>query len=476
MLGATNPFEARGLDPELAAKLGAGIVNGMVAFDYLDRGVLQYRKFRTREKRFFIKPEGRRKRLWLLDVLRELLDALPDLGPDAFLVIVEGEHDAITAVQIGAAYVVSVPNGSCSKRTRESVLVRDDAAFDYLWGDDEKLIPEIDRFSRIILAVDGDEAGMILRDELAIRIGEERCWCVSYPERTKDLNDVLLRYGPEAARKVLRDAKPMRPGHLIKPSEIPPSRFVQAYTTGLTGLDPLLKIVRPEFIVVTGVPSSGKGVFIRSMCYRLAERYGLKTAFCTPEDPAHRLKREMLRFGMRASRHPTKEDQERSIEFADKHFRISSLPEDKDLTIDVLKSEMTSAVMEHDCQLFVMDPWNEICHDLGGLTETLYIEGVLPKITKHVRRLGLAMFIAAHPRKVAPGETVDLYHINGSANWRNKADHGIVLSRAEGENGEPSDVVEVAVRKTKDHETMGVPGKTTLRYNRDAADYEDVLR
>ena len=38
---------------------------------------------------------------------------------------------------------------------------------------------------KIILAVDGDNPGNNLRDDLAVRIGAHRCWFVKYPLESK---------------------------------------------------------------------------------------------------------------------------------------------------------------------------------------------------------------------------------------------------------------------------------------------------
>ncbi|CAD6266732.1 unnamed protein product [Miscanthus lutarioriparius] len=65
--------------------------------------------------------------------------------------------------------------------------------------------------SRIILATDDDHPGQALAEELARRLGKERCWRVKWPKKNdtdtcKDANEVLMFLGPQALRKVI-DAK-----------------------------------------------------------------------------------------------------------------------------------------------------------------------------------------------------------------------------------------------------------------------------
>lgn len=388
----------------------------------------------------------------------------------------EGEPDALSALQGWGGYAVSIPNGSISHRTEPGKLIADDTAFSFLWGKDLRLIPELLQFDRIILAMDSDVPGQIMRDELAIRIGPGRCWIIEYPQGCKDLNDVLLRHGSEAVRFVLEHARPMRPGRLLKPSEIPLPRYTQTFSSGWPFLDQRLMLTRPELVVVTGIPGHGKGVFLRTLCYHLAEQYGLRTAFWTPEDPAHRVRRDMKRFAMRRNMHPSPEEQAAAEKWYDDHFMISELGDDDRPTVGRIIEEMEAAVLHHNCQSFVVDPWNCILHQKGNSSDTEYIADALEEFKAKMRMLGIILFIAAHPTKVRKGETVDLYSINGSANWYNKCEHGIIVDRFIGQDGDPLDIVEIYIQKCKDQETMGKPGKVEMKYDPAKADYAEHKR
>lgn len=456
-------FADRGLDLEIASRMGARFERGKFLFDYTRDGVLRFRKIRTQDKQFFIEPSGQKLQLWNLDAVRGLPSPV-----GASLTLVEGEFDAIAVAQAAGGYVVSVPNGAAGRRSEGDIIIAEDKRFSYLW-EDEKLIPEIEQFDKVILATDADEPGMILRDELAIRIGETRCWYVTWPVGCKDANDVLQRHGAEALRQALAEAKPMRPGHLVKPSDIPPAPMKMAYSSGWGFLDRHLMFVRPELVIVTGEPGHGKGQFLRCLAFHLARAHGWRTAFLTPEDPAHRLKRDMRVFSMPRFAGP--EQQREAIEWIDQHFRISRPPDDADLTLDVVEREMESAALHHNCQVFIIDPWNEIAHRfLKWETETLYIDRVVREMKQKARRYNLVLIIAAHPHKLPEGKQPDLWSISGSAAWRNKADHGIILARA----NEHSREVELIVEKCKDHSTMGVPGRVWLEFDASRCDYRLV--
>lgn len=477
-------FEARGLDIEVAARMGARFDRGAFRFDYTRDGSFLYAKVRTPDKQFRIEPSGRRMQFWNLDALRGFEGRRREQGE--FLVVTEGEFDAIAVAQACGGYVVSVPNGVAGKRSEGDIIIAEDNRFSYIW-EGEQLIQELDQFDKIVLCVDGDDPGMILRDELALRIGETRCWYVTYPGGCKDANDVLRTYGADALRKLIGEARPMRPGFLVKPSDVPPRSLSQNFSTGFGWtqdrregvLDPHLMLERPELMVVTGEPGHGKGQFIRCMTFHLAEKHGWRTAYLTPEDPAHRVKRDMMRFAKRAyfealmgdqpHWNSTREQDRQAEEWVDACFRISMPPEDEPITIEMVEREMEAAALHHNCQVFVLDPWNEVEHVMNrGELETQYVERTLRRLLRKMRRLNLVLIIAAHPTKIGDGEKVSLYKISGSSNWKNKCQHGVIVRKL------TDNVAEIEVEKSKDWERMGQPGKIGMRFDRWRCDYRYV--
>ncbi|KAF6173144.1 hypothetical protein GIB67_028442 [Kingdonia uniflora] len=65
--------------------------------------------------------------------------------------------------------------------------------------------------TRIILATDGDAPGQALAEELARRLGKERCWRVKWPKKNeaedfKDANEVLMCLGANKLKQVIMEA------------------------------------------------------------------------------------------------------------------------------------------------------------------------------------------------------------------------------------------------------------------------------
>lgn len=467
-------FEARKLDVETAVKMGAKFEAGKFLFEYQVNGTTRFRKIRTQDKKFWIEPSGQPLALWNIDALRDLPSPVGEP-----LVITEGEFDAIAVAQAWGGYVVSVPNGAAEAKTKAPVLIAEDAQFSYLWGEDERLHKEVDQFDKIILLTDDDKPGRTLRDELALRLGEHRCWRVSYPKGCKDANDVLVKCSASLLREIINNAVPMRPGSLVSPTEAPPNPNTVFFETGWARLNKHMRLVVPELCVITGIPGHGKSQWVRALTFHLAEQHGWRIGYLTPEDPPHRLVRDMKRFSQRRymrvyggepTYRMTAEQEAASLKWIDDHFRICVPNEDDPLTLDFLEAEMASAALHHGCKAFVLDPWNELTHERGRRTDTEYIEQSLVRLKRKCRRWGLILFIVAHPTKLEDGEKPTLYSISGSANWRNKSDHGVVIHRPLPD----SEFVSVTIGKSKDHETMGVPGDVWMKFNRLDSDYVEV--
>ena len=64
----------------------------------------------------------------------------------------------------------------------------------------------------------------------------------------------------------------------------------------------------------------------------------------------------------------------------------------------------------------------------GAKSDTMKIGDVLAEIELCAHRTGLLIFVVVHPSKPQKGEQIDsLYNASGSAEFRNRADYGLVL-------------------------------------------------
>jgi twinkle protein len=173
-------IERRGLDHEMAVRYGlytakplkGGAVEAdrsgnVLAFPYVERGVVVAEKYRAlMQKKFWQRPGGRRT-FWNSDVLD---DPALERGENP-LIVTEGEPDALAAICCGFPFAVSVPDGAPKAHDSGDLSPMDPAQeqsgkFEFLWNNRDRLR----RIKRFILAVDGDAPGGRLRAELVRRL------------------------------------------------------------------------------------------------------------------------------------------------------------------------------------------------------------------------------------------------------------------------------------------------------------------
>jgi len=168
-----------------------------IAFTYRRDGVVVGCKYREVDKKFS-QEANTEKIFYGLDDIKRAQD----------IIIVEGEIDKLSMDEAGYRNCVSVPDGAPPKVSIKIPDRDQDKKYQYLWNCKDYL----DSASRIILATDADPPGQALAEELARRLGKERCWRVKWPKKNetdtcKDANEVLMFLGPQALRKVIEDAE-----------------------------------------------------------------------------------------------------------------------------------------------------------------------------------------------------------------------------------------------------------------------------
>ena len=400
----------------------------------------------------------------------KILYGLDDLTED-WAVIVEGECDKLALDAAGITNTVSVPDGAPPAGSKPS-----ETKFEYL----ATCASSLDRLTKIVLAVDSDAPGRTLEEELARRLGPERCWRVTWPENCKDANDVLMRHDSSVLRECIETAKPYPIEGILLVSDLA-GDVMQLYLEGLpggmsTGWDSVDAhyTVRPgELTIVTGIPSHGKSQFLDALAVNLAREHGWHIGICSPENlPAERhlakLAEQYTGWPFREGPTPrmSRDELIEALNWLHEHF-IFVAPEEA-LTIPALLTKAASLVSRHGIRGFVVDPWNEFEHTRpNGYTETEYISQSLGKIRRFARTHGVHVWLVAHPQKLYRQEDNSYpiptpYDISGSAHWRNKADNCLTIWRDE---NEPDSPVKLYVQKIRFRE-VGKVGLVELRWNK----------
>lgn len=410
-----------------------------------------------------------------------ILYGMDDVTGDTMF-IVEGEIDKLSLEVAGFTNCVSVPDGAPSPKAKDY-----SSKFEFLENCEEFL----SRISKFILAVDSDEPGKVLEEELARRLGRERCERVEWPEGIKDANEMLVKHGAEELRMKLKLSRPYPLSGVFEITDLY-NDIKSLYTSGIhrgalpgwPSLNELYSVRQGEWTVVTGMPGSGKSEVVDAMMVNLAENESWVFAIFSPENQpvqrhAAKLAEKYIGKPFYKSRHGERmnlAELEKAAAFLHKHFIFIS-PPDNELTIEHLLEKVRQMVLRRGVKGCVIDPWNEIDHQRPpGITETEYISAAITKIRRFARECNIHIWLVAHPAKMQKDKTTgkypvpSLYDISGSAHWRNKADNGISVFR-DISSGSP--LVEVHVQKIRFKE-IGRVGMATLEYQPASGRYKDT--
>ena len=342
--------------------------------------------------------------------------------------IVEGEMDVLSFHEAGIFNVVSVPNGATINNNNLDYL---DNCIDYFL-DKEK----------IIIAVDQDEAGEALQQELIRRLGAEICYIINF-EDVKDANEYLLKYGKEKLRETASNSKPVPLENVttFKDIENEVADFVKngfkpGYQIGIRNFDDIFSTYTSQFITVTGIPSSGKSDFVDQMVVGYNINYNWKTAFASPENAptylhAHKLLRKFWQ-GMPTRHDINGEKWNKLSQHIDDNFFFIDMER---YTLDSVLRKGAELVKRKGIKCLVIDPFNKI-RDIETKTEDVnrYTMEYLTKIETFCKKYDTLVFIIAHPTKMYRDkegniEEPTMYNIKGGGEWYDASYHGILVHR-----------------------------------------------
>lgn len=418
-----------------------------VQFNYFRNGELVNVKYRTGDKCFKL-VSGAELILWNIDAIKDSTECI----------ITEGEMDALSFIECGFDYTVSVPNGANGT--------------EYLDGYLEEYF---DNKEVIYIATDTDKKGLALRQDLQARLGAERCRIVTYGDDCKDANEHLIRYGQYSLQSRISEAEEMQVEGVFSLSDyaddldsLYANGLQQGLTIGHTNFDALCSFETGRLCVVTGIPGHGKSEFVDEMAILLNLRYGMKFAYFSPENfPVQYLLSKLVSklTGKRFERSclPFNE-YEGAKSYIDRNF--SFISPSQDFSLDEILNKAQYLVRKRGIKGLIIDPYNKIEHQIpNGMPETNYISMVLDRIITFAQKNNVLIFLVAHPRKMTKRngeinyEVPTLYDVNGSANFYNKADFGLSVFRDRVNNR-----VEVHVQKVK-FRHLGECGTAMFSYN-----------
>ena len=396
-----------------------------ICFNYYQDKKLVNIKFRAKDKDFKLSKNA--------ELIFYNIDSIKD---ENTCVIVEGEIDCLSLHEAGIYNVISVPNGAATGVLQLKYL-------DNCWQSFEGK-------TKIILATDNDEPGLKLRDELARRLGKDRCFKIDYPKDCKDCNDILVKYNKMALSLTIESAKQWPIDGVLTMDDLYQqvedyynNGYPEGIAAGIGEFDDLLKFSGGQLTVVTGSPGSGKSEFIDYISTSLSRKHGWKFGICSFENPAAihatKLMEKFVGLSFNFRKDPehrmSKSDFEEGVYLVDKYFQFINISQ-ADVTIQGILSKLRELVLRTGIKGVVIDPWNYIEHKVpDGQTETQYISEALTLIKEFALKNDVHVFLVAHPRKLMRDvktkqyPIVTMYDISGSAHFFNKTDNGLSIHR-----------------------------------------------
>lgn len=454
-----NITEAREYMPQLKEEVDT------ICFNYYRNQELINIKFRGAKKSFKMAKNG--------ELIFYNIDAIKD---EYECIITEGEIDCMSLFECGIYNAVSVPNGAA---------VAGNQRLEYL----DNCYGYFDNKSKVTLMVDNDAAGLKLRDELARRIGYDKCFIVDYPDGCKDANDVLVKKGKEDLTYIVENAKPYPIEGVVSMDDMYETvvdfyenGYPQGFSAGIGEFDRLLTFYPGQLTVVTGIPGSGKSEFVDWIMASLAKKSGWNWGICSFENPPEfhvtKLAEKFVNKSFAFRKDPN--DRMNTNEFGyaigmiDKHFKFVNISM-VDVTMDGLIAKATELVKRYGINGLLFDPWNCIEHKFTGENETKYVLECLNKLIIFLDKYKVHGILVAHPTKLQKDkstgkyEVPTLYNISGSAHFFNRTHNGFSIWRDFSTN-----MVDVHVQKVK-WSWLGTPGVATYQFDTMTRMYKQMI-
>jgi twinkle protein len=424
-----------------------------ICFNYYRDEQLINIKYRAKDKDFKLAKNA--------ELIFYNIDAIKDTTT---AIIVEGEIDALTLYECGHYNVVSVPNGAGNN------LQYLDNCYQYF-----------ENKTKVIIATDNDEPGNNLCEELARRIGKEKCHKVLYPDDCKDINDVLVKHSKAIVDNVINKAEcfPIEGIHSMEDMyedvcNYYNNGYPKGCDTSITGLDDLLTFAGGQITMITGVPGSGKSEFLDYIMTKLSMNHRWNWGVCSFENQPSAFHVTKLQEKVTGKAFEFRKDNEYrlnedefrySIGVINEHFSFININK-VDVTVDGIIEKARELVHRKGIKGLIIDPWNYIEHKVPpNQTETQYISESLTKFKAFALLTNIHIFIVAHPTKIAKNkqtnefEVPTLYSISGSAHFFNKTDNGICIHRSFQKG-----IVTCYVQKVR-YSWLGKIGFTSFQYN-----------
>ena len=419
-----------------------------IEFNYFRDGELINVKYRGPKKSFKLYKDA--------ELIFYNLDSM--MGMD-YVIITEGEMDALSYMEMGFESVISVPNGA-TKSSQQRLQYLDNC------------IDLFENVETIYLATDDDEPGRILQEELARRLGKYRCRKVAYFSH-KDANELLMT-DKLSIHDTITKAEPYPIEGIITVDDLADDIWrlkreglKPGCGISINSFNELLTFEPGYLTVVTGIPNHGKSEFLDQIMVDLSVMHNWRFGIFSPENYPIQLHFSKIAAKLLGESFNSVEDYQvvQAMDYYRDNF-VHIVPKE-DNSVESIVEHATQLVKRYGINGLVIDAWNKLEHDYSS-NETVYISKQLDVIINFAQKYGVHIFVVAHPTKMQRDKQTGaymvptIYDMAGSAHFYNKSHNGISVYRHFHEDG--TSTPEVFVQKVK-FKHWGRQGSLMLQYD-----------
>lgn len=396
--------------------------------------------------------------------------------------ITEGEIDALSLIECGYTAAVSVDKGAPNAKDADAGKKLECVA---------NCREILDGAESIILVTDKDEPGLRLEKELVAMLGPQKCRKTTYPSDCKDINDVLMKYGPEGVMRVIDNAEPYPvPGihrfaeYTAAVESLYRNGIMRGLSTGWKMLDQIFSLKKGTLNIITGLPSSGKSEFIHALAVNAAKNLSWRWAIFSPEmmPPESLVQNLAEKIAVRSFFGPNRmpaEEMRRAVAAVNEIFYLIAPDSGGAMTLTEILEAFEVCVIRYQVSGVIIDPWNWVESALPpGENFTVHIGKMLQQCLAFARTHKVWFAILAHPRKPEKDKrtgkypVITLNDISGSQEFANKADYGISLYRDQSSGS--GNVTQVHILKSKNKYVATMNTFCEMRWDRSSGTYTDI--
>lgn len=403
---AFNYLIGRGINLETITHFKIGYANEggkeWITIPYFEGGVLINIKYRTLPPlpKEFKRFKDAKSALFNRDCIKD---------NDEIIITAEGEFDAISCRQNGYTNAVSGSNG-CS-------------SFDPEW------IDALKDMNKIYLWYDNDEAGKKASDELAMRLGIDRCYFIRL-EGYKDANEYFsvnddINLEEEATQKPIENVINFYDSVFkIFEHEKELSSEIKMPWGNVNKL--VGAIEAGDLITLSAVPKTGKTTLALNIATYNAKRGHPVLVYCLEMRPERLAKKVIESEGRITKENFTRElalyTAEKLVD-APLYFGYNY----KNIEADIVFQTMRTATRRYGLKLIVFDNLHYLVRSLAHTSAEVGI--ITRKFKLLAEELQLPIILIAQPRKVEDGTVMTMNDLKDSSSIGADSDQVIILLR-----------------------------------------------